>query len=78
MTGTIIQYSLAARASAMQLSAAELPSVERQAAELTGFQYSFASYFAVYFVAMLCWRFIDPDTPIVSERERILPQTLEL
>jgi hypothetical protein len=56
--------------------AAELTSAERLAAELSGYQYSFISYFGVYFVAMLCWRFIDPDMPIVNESQRILPQTL--
>jgi MFS family permease len=76
MTGTIIQYSLNARAAAAQVPAVELTGAERLAAELSGYQYSFISYFGVYFVAMLCWRFIDPDMPIVNESQRILPQTL--
>jgi MFS family permease len=67
ITGTIIQGSLRSHATALQMSVADLPSVEKRAAELDGFQYCFISYFGVYLLAMLCWRFIDPDTPIVGE-----------
>lgn len=66
VTGTIIDFSLAAQASRLQVAVEQLPAEEKRAAIMTGFDYNFMSYAAVYFIAALCWRFIDFERPIVA------------
>jgi hypothetical protein len=64
-TGTIIQLSLESRAAALEVAVRQLPAGEKHAAILSGYDYNFLSYSAAYAVSALCWRFIDPDQPIV-------------
>jgi len=65
-TGTIIDRSLSAHASTLQVAVEQLPASEKHAAIMTGFDYNFMSFAAVYAVAALCWRFIDSEIPIVA------------
>ena len=65
-TGTIIELSLAAHASRLQVAVEQLPAEEKHAAIMAGFDYNFMSYAAVYAIAALCWRFIDSEKPIVA------------
>ena len=65
-TGTIIEQSLAARASTLQVAVDQLPPSDKHTAIMAGFDYNFMSYAAVYCVAALCWRFIDSEKPIVA------------
>jgi hypothetical protein len=65
-TGTIIELSLSAQASRLQVAVEQLPAAEKHAAIMTGFDYNFMTYAAVYVIAALCWRFIDSEKPIVA------------
>jgi MFS family permease len=65
-TGTVIELSLAAQASRLQVTVEQLPSEEKHAAIMTGFDYNFMSYAAAYVIAALCWRLIDSEKPIVA------------
>lgn len=64
-TGTIIELSLATHAAALQVTVERLPASEKHAAIMAGFDYNFMSYAGVYFIAALCWRFINSEKPIV-------------
>jgi MFS transporter, ACS family, glucarate transporter len=64
-TGTIIELSLAAHAFALHVDVEQLSQSEKHAATMAGFQNNFMTFAAVYFVAAVCWRFIDADKPIV-------------
>ena len=65
-TGTIIERTLAAHASNLQVTVEQLPANEKHAAIMAGFDYNFMSYAAAYVVAALCWRLIDSEKPIVT------------
>jgi MFS family permease len=65
-TGTMIELSLAAHASNLQEAVERLPPPEKHAAIMAGYDYNFMTYAAAYFVAALCWRFIDSEKPIVA------------
>jgi MFS family permease len=67
-TGTIIQLSLASRAAALDVGVEQLSAGERHSAMMAGYDYNFMSYAAAYAISALCWRFIDPDKPIVPVR----------
>jgi hypothetical protein len=64
-TGTIIQLSLASRAAALDVAVENLSAGDKHVAMMAGYDYNFMSYAAAYAVSALCWRFIDPDKPIV-------------
>jgi hypothetical protein len=64
-TGTIIQLSLAARASGLDVAVQNLPEGEKHSAIMAGYDYNFIGYAAAYAISALCWRFIDPDKPII-------------
>jgi MFS family permease len=63
-TGTIIQLSLAARASALETAVDQLSASDQHFAMMAGYDYNFMSYAAAYAISALCWRFIDPEKPI--------------
>jgi MFS family permease len=65
-TGTIIELSLAAQATRLQVTVEQMSAEEKHAAIMAGFNYNFMSYAAVYVIAALCWRFIDSERPIVA------------
>jgi MFS family permease len=62
--GTIIELSLAARATALEVAIEKLPTSDKHSAVMAGFDYNFMSFAAAYALAALCWRFIDPEKPI--------------
>jgi MFS family permease len=64
LTGTLVHASLAAQADQLQEGIGELPRSVAQAAELAGYDQSFATYAAAYVVAALCWQLIDSTRPI--------------
>jgi ACS family glucarate transporter-like MFS transporter len=64
-TGTIIQLSLASRAGTLDVAVQDLSAGEKHAAMMTGYDYNFMTYAAAYVISALCWRFIDPEKPIV-------------
>ncbi len=64
-TGTIIELSIVAHASELNVTVKQLSQTEKHAASMTGFDYNFMTFAAVYFIAAVCWRFIDSDKPIV-------------
>ena len=69
LTGTLVEGSLARYATSLNIAAAELSSTQKQAASMTGFEWSFVSYALVYVLSAICWRFIDPNKPIVPPEE---------
>jgi len=64
-TGTIIQLSLAERASALDVAVEQLAAADQHSAIMAGYDYNFMSYAAAYIISAVCWRFIDPDKPII-------------
>ena len=46
--------------------AVEQLSGDKHAAFMAGFNYNFMRFAAAYFIAALCWRFIDSTKPIVA------------
>jgi hypothetical protein len=65
-TGKIIELSMTAHASKLQVSVELLPEGEKHAAMMAGFDYNFISFAGVYVIAAVCWRFIDSEKPIVA------------
>jgi MFS family permease len=64
-TGTIIELTIAARATGLGMAVEQLPSTDKHDAMMTGYDLNFVSYAGAYVIAALCWRFIDPEKPIV-------------
>jgi MFS family permease len=64
-TGTIIQMTLASHAAGLDVAVQNLPAEEKHAAVMAGYDYNFMTYAAAYLISALCWRFIDPDEPII-------------
>ena len=60
LTGTIVQYSIDARAAGLQVLANDLPQPERLTAELAGYDMVFWSNVGAFVIAAICWRLIDP------------------
>jgi hypothetical protein len=61
-----VQHSLASRALALDLAVKELPEAEKYTAQVAGYNFSFITFAAAYFISALCWRFIDCTKPIVD------------
>jgi hypothetical protein len=66
LTGTLVENSLAAQAMALNTTVKQLGESDKLAAMTAGFNSSFATYAAAYFVSALCWRLIDCTKPIVD------------
>ncbi len=64
-TGTIIQLSLASRATALGVAVQDLSAGEKHTAMMSGYDYNFITYAVAYVISALCWRFINPEKPII-------------
>lgn len=66
LTGTIVETAVVRQAGSVGVVLERLSDSERQLAELSGYQFVFATYAAVYVVAALCWLWIDPGQTITD------------
>ncbi|HSJ01828.1 MAG: MFS transporter [Verrucomicrobium sp.] len=64
ITGSILESSLATKASTLGVEVAALSTDQTTAALLHGYHLNFFSFAALYVVAFLCWFNIDPTRPI--------------
>lgn len=64
MTGSFVEWSLARRAAALQVAADLLPSAEKHAAALAGYQQAFATYAVIFLIASMLWLLIDPEESV--------------
>ncbi len=69
LTGSIVEWSVAARAGELHVNVADLAATEKASAALAGFQTVFSTYSLVYVAAAVCWIFIRVDRPLVDEQE---------
>lgn len=67
VTGSIVEWSVAARAEQLQVMVEQLAAAEKASATLAGFQTVFSTYSLVYVVAAICWIFIRVDRPLVAD-----------
>jgi predicted MFS family arabinose efflux permease len=65
LTGTIVQGTLASHAAALALPIKQLSQNDAHNAQMAGYNYSFITFAAAYFISAICWRFIDSTKPIV-------------
>ncbi|MBX3440979.1 MAG: MFS transporter [Planctomyces sp.] len=64
LTGSLVEWTVAARAGALHVPVERLSETEKQAALMAGYDSVFVSYAAVYVVAALCWTLISTRRPI--------------
>ncbi len=69
-TGSIVEWSVAARAAELEVAVNHLAAGEKSAASLAGFQTVFSLYALVYVLAAICWLFIRVDRPLGSRESR--------
>ncbi len=67
LTGSIVEWSVAARADQLHVQVEQLAAAEKTIATLAGFQTVFSTYSLVYIVAAICWIFIRVDRPLVAD-----------
>ncbi len=65
-TGSVVQWSVDARAVELGVAVDQLAAMEKSNAALAGFQTVFSMYALVYVVAAICWLFIRVDRPLES------------
>ncbi|WP_038167301.1 MFS transporter [Verrucomicrobium sp. BvORR106] len=68
ITGSILEHTIAAKATALGVAATSLTAEQTTAALLHGYHINFFSFAALYAVAFFCWFKIDPCQPIEPER----------
>jgi MFS transporter, ACS family, glucarate transporter len=66
LTGTLVENALTSHAVTLDTTVKQLAESEKLTAMTAGFNLSFATYAAAYFVSAICWRLIDCTEPIVD------------
>lgn len=67
ITGSVLEHSIAARATKLGVEVAGLTTEQTTAALLHGYHLNFYSFAALYVVAFLCWFKIDPTRVIATD-----------
>ncbi len=69
LTGAIVERSLSTQAVTLGIAVEELSIGDKHAGQIAGYDYSFTTFAAAYFISALCWRIIDTTKPIVASSQ---------
>jgi sugar phosphate permease len=67
LIGALVEGSLAGRARLLDVAVAKLPTAEKHAAVLAGYQSAFGTFLFAFLMAAACWTLINPRVPLGHE-----------